>query len=103
MAVNLSSLHAGRALPLRNIFDTYFCYRQSKPQGVMRLEGLGKLKEFNLMGFRARDLLACCIVPQPPSLPRAPRVIHSGAMMKETCHTLKVESYVLSLRLTPFT
>jgi hypothetical protein len=36
------------------------------------LEGLGKLKNIDLIGTRTRDLLACSIVPQPTALPRAP-------------------------------
>jgi hypothetical protein len=28
-----------------SVFGTYFCYRLSKPQGLMRLEGLDKLKK----------------------------------------------------------
>jgi hypothetical protein len=38
----------------------------------VRLEGLGKLKEINLIGTRSRDLATCRIVPQPTTLPRAP-------------------------------
>jgi hypothetical protein len=38
----------------------------------VRLEGLGKLKNFNdLIGTRARDLPDVNIVPQPTTLPRA--------------------------------
>jgi hypothetical protein len=40
----------------------------------VRLEGLGQLKKSNeLIGIRTRDLPACDIVPQPTTLPRAPR------------------------------
>jgi hypothetical protein len=36
------------------------------------VEGLRKLKTFSdLIGTRARDLLACSMVPQPTALPRA--------------------------------
>jgi hypothetical protein len=39
----------------------------------VRLEGLGKLKKSNdLIGNRTRDLLACSIMPQPTTIPRAP-------------------------------
>jgi hypothetical protein len=37
-------------------------------QGLVRLEGLGKLKKkknFHLMGSRTRDLSACSIIPLP--------------------------------------
>jgi hypothetical protein len=60
MAVRLSALRAVRALLPRNFFPvsgTHFCYRLSKPQGLVRLEGLDKLKKFNdLIGSRTRDL-----------------------------------------------
>jgi hypothetical protein len=47
-------------------FDNHFCYKLSKPQGLVRLEGLGKLKEKNihLIGFRNRNLPAFSIVSQ---------------------------------------
>jgi hypothetical protein len=35
---------------------------------IMRLERLGKLKIFNVIGNRNRDLPACSIVPQPTIL-----------------------------------
>jgi hypothetical protein len=37
----------------------------------VRLEGLGQLKEINLIGTLTRDLPACSIVPQTTTLPRA--------------------------------
>jgi hypothetical protein len=46
MAVRLSALRPGRALPSDIYFDTNFCPRVSKPQGLVRLEGLGKLIKF---------------------------------------------------------
>jgi hypothetical protein len=43
----------------------------------MRLEGLSKLKIFNdLIGNRTCDILACSIVPEPTTLPRAPKILH---------------------------
>jgi hypothetical protein len=40
----------------------------------MLLEGLGQLKKSSyLIGIRNRDLPDCSIVPQPTTLPRAPR------------------------------
>jgi hypothetical protein len=39
---------------------------------MVRLEELGKLKNIDLIGTRTRDLLACNILPQPTTLPRAP-------------------------------
>jgi hypothetical protein len=45
----------------------------SKLQGLVRLDGLGKLKTFNnLIWTRTSDLWACSIVPQPNTLQRAP-------------------------------
>jgi hypothetical protein len=42
----------------------HFCSRLSEPQGLVRPEGLGKLKTINSPhGVRTRDLLACSIVP----------------------------------------
>jgi hypothetical protein len=41
--------------------------------GIMRLEGLGKVKKFSgLIGTQTRDLLAFSIAPQHSTLPRAP-------------------------------
>jgi hypothetical protein len=37
----------------------------------VRLEGLGQLKKSNEIGNGTLDLLACSIVPQPTTLPRA--------------------------------
>jgi hypothetical protein len=47
------------------------------PRAIVRLEGLGQLKKFrDHIGTRYRDLLACRIVPQPTTLPRAPIAIN---------------------------
>jgi hypothetical protein len=44
---------------------THFCQRLSKPQGLVRPEGLGKLITiFHLIGSRTRDLPTCSIAPQ---------------------------------------
>jgi hypothetical protein len=49
IAVRLSALCTGRALyspeTLFLFFCTHFCQRLTKPQGLVRLEGLGKLEE----------------------------------------------------------
>jgi hypothetical protein len=43
-----------------------------KPEGLLRLEGLGQWKKSNdLIGTWTRDLPACSIAPQPTTLPRA--------------------------------
>jgi hypothetical protein len=44
----------------------------SKPHGLVRLEGLCKLKFTDLVGNRTRDLGACSVAPQPSTLRRAP-------------------------------
>jgi hypothetical protein len=39
---------------------------------IVRLKGLGQLKESNdFNGIRTRDLPACSVVPQPTTLPSA--------------------------------
>jgi hypothetical protein len=71
MTVRLSASRTGSALLPQNIFfipvtGTHFCWRLTKPQGLERPEGLGKLIQFNyLITTRTRGLLACSIVPQP--------------------------------------
>jgi hypothetical protein len=37
-----------------------------KPQSLVRLTGLGKLKKNHLIGSRTSDLPACILVPQQP-------------------------------------
>jgi hypothetical protein len=46
--------------------DTLFCYRLSKPKGLVWLEVLGKLIEIihHHMGSRTHDLVACHILPE---------------------------------------
>jgi hypothetical protein len=64
MAVNLTAIRTGRALLRRKIIFLLLVQRLSEPQGLMRPEGLGKLKKFILLiGSQARDLPACSIVP----------------------------------------
>jgi hypothetical protein len=50
------------------------------PRGIVRLEGLGKLKKkkSTSSGLRTGDIPACSIVPQATTLPRAPwrKIIH---------------------------
>jgi hypothetical protein len=70
MAVRLSVLCAAHPTLHRILFistsGTHFCWRLSKPQSLMRPEGLGKLiKNFHLIESRARDFPAYSIMPQP--------------------------------------
>jgi hypothetical protein len=72
MAVRLSAIRNGRSLFIGNISFLLLILisvkRLSKPQGLLRLEGLGKLKKCNeLIGSGTRDLPACSVVPQPLS------------------------------------
>jgi hypothetical protein len=63
MAVTLSVLRTGRCFtPQKHYF--YASGTLSKLQGLVRLEGLGKLiKIFPLIGSRTRDLPVCNIAP----------------------------------------
>jgi hypothetical protein len=73
MAVMLPALRAGSPLPPRKIPGTHFCLRLSIPQGhsaVGRIRQTEKSEDF--IGNLTRGHLACIIVPQPPTLPRAP-------------------------------
>jgi hypothetical protein len=48
--------------PPHKIPDTHFPYRLSRPQGLVRLEGLGQTKKSNdLVGNRTQDHPACSI------------------------------------------
>jgi hypothetical protein len=63
----VSHTHRPRSTPQKHYFSvsgTHFCYRLSEPQGLVRLEGFGKLEKFiHLIGCRTRDLSDCSIVP----------------------------------------
>jgi hypothetical protein len=71
MAVR-STLRTGRPLPPRKIPGTHFCLRLRRPQGHDASGRIRSIEESNDVGNRTRDLPACSIVPQPPTLPRAP-------------------------------
>jgi hypothetical protein len=72
MAVRLSALRASHPLP-PGIFLVLISVRGwVDPRAMVRLEELGKLKKIRLIWNVTRDLLACSIVPQPTTLPRAP-------------------------------
>jgi hypothetical protein len=62
----VSPMHRLHNTPQKHYFSasgTDFCYRLSKPLGLVQLEGLGKLKKFiHLIGSRTRILLPCSIL-----------------------------------------
>jgi hypothetical protein len=72
----VSLTHWPRSTPQKRCFTAsgiHFCWRLSKPQGLVRLEGLGKFNKRNdLIETRTLDFPACSLAPQPCTLPRAP-------------------------------
>jgi hypothetical protein len=44
MPMMLSALRAGHTLTPEIYSDTHFCYKLNEPQAMVRLEGLGTLK-----------------------------------------------------------
>jgi hypothetical protein len=62
--------HRPRSTPQKHFpsSSSHFCYRLNRPEDLVRLEGLGKLKKkriIYLIRSRTCDLSACSIVPQP--------------------------------------
>jgi hypothetical protein len=73
MAWRLSALRAGRSLPPGRFLVLISVRGRAETTAIVRLEGLGKLKNsIYLNGNRTRDLPACRIQPQATTLPRAP-------------------------------
>jgi hypothetical protein len=56
------------------------------PRAMVRLEGLGKLKQkFNyFIRTRTRDFLACSMAPQTSKLPRLPNNMANNSLMRTT-------------------
>jgi hypothetical protein len=72
IAVRLSALRAGRPLsPGR--FLVLICPRLSRPQGHSAAGRTRSIEKSNYIGNQTRDLPACSTVPQPTTLPHAPR------------------------------
>jgi hypothetical protein len=63
----VSPLHRPRSTPQKHYlyaFGTHFSSRLSKSQGLLLLDGLGKLKKkIHIMGSRTRYLPVCSIKP----------------------------------------
>jgi hypothetical protein len=51
--------------------ESWYSFLLEAESTIVRLEELGQLKKPDLVGNRTRDLPACCMVPQPTTLPRA--------------------------------
>jgi hypothetical protein len=59
----------------KKIPGTHFCWSLSRPQGHSAAGRIMSIENSNhLIGNRTRDLPACSTVPQPTTIPRAPRV-----------------------------
>jgi hypothetical protein len=59
MAVRLPAIRPSRASLLTKFPGTHFCQRLSEPQGLVRLEGLDKLRKFSdFIGTRTREFPA---------------------------------------------
>jgi hypothetical protein len=69
----MSALRAGSPLPSRKIPGAHFSQELSRPQGTTAAGIIRSIeKSDDLIGNRTRVRLACSIVPQPTTLPRAP-------------------------------
>jgi hypothetical protein len=73
MAVRLSALCARHPFPPRRFLLLIFVRGWVDPRAIVRLEGLSKLEKPPHWKSN-RDLPACIIVPQPTTLPRAPKM-----------------------------
>jgi hypothetical protein len=73
MAVRLSALYAGSALPSKKIPGLISVRGRVDHRTIVRLEGSGELKKSNeLIGIQTRDLLAFSIALQQTTPPRVP-------------------------------
>jgi hypothetical protein len=91
MAVRLSALCAGSHIPPRKIPILISVRGWVGLRAIVRLEGLGQLKQIHLIGTRTRDLPAWNLVPQPTSLLCAPPEIDT--QMNLSTETLRGSAY----------
>jgi hypothetical protein len=78
----VSLTHRPLSTPQRQYFSASGTHLCRKLRGLVRLEGLGKLKKLiYFIGSRTRDLPACSIVPQPLHY----RSICAPPSLSETC------------------
>jgi hypothetical protein len=73
MVVRLSALCTGHPLPPGRFLVLISVRGWVNSRSTVRLEGLGKLKKIHPIRSRSCNLPACSIVPQPTTLPRAPK------------------------------
>jgi hypothetical protein len=74
------------------ISGTYFCYRQSRLQGINSAGRIRSIENSNdLIGNRTRDPPAYSIVSQPTTLQRAPTVYTFKFRSKEDLFNYYVE------------
>jgi hypothetical protein len=83
MAVRLSVLCAGLALPPWRFLVLNSVREWMSPRAIVRLEGLGKLKKSDIIWNRTRVFPACSIVPQLTtcSVPLTTEWVHDPVWM----------------------
>jgi hypothetical protein len=68
---------AALCLPQKSSWYSFLLRGLVYPRAIVRLEGLGQLKNSNdLIGNRTHDFPACSIMPEATTLPRAPRIFY---------------------------
>jgi hypothetical protein len=95
MAVRLSAPSAGRPLPPRRFLVPIYVRGCVDPRVIMRLEGLAQTEKSNdLIWNGTRDLPACSIVPQPITIPRAPKKWVTFGMHRERRSCINELNYI---------